>query len=128
MGTTRRFPARLVAAIDRGKILGIKAGSRPHRIIGVWVVVLGGRVFVRSWSVADDGWYRAWCADPHGSIAVPGRARTVPVRAMRVRSERTARAISRAYAEKYNTPGSRRYVRDFARKKCREATLELLPR
>ena len=47
----RRFTKAIVAAIRDGKILGIRAGTKPHRIIGTWAVVVEGRVFVRSWSL-----------------------------------------------------------------------------
>jgi len=128
MKGAQRFPAALVAAIDRNKILGVRAGTEPHRVIGIWVVVVGRRVFVRSWGVKANGWYRAWRKDPVGVMTVQGRAREIPVHAVPVRSERAKRAVSDAYATKYNTPGSLRYVRDLARKKCRDATLELVPR
>jgi hypothetical protein len=125
---TKRLPGSMLARIDRGKILGIRAGSAPHRIIGIWVVVVDGRVFVRSWGVTPDGWYRAWRQDPVGIITAPGSARKIAVRAKPVRSERLKKAVSTAYAAKYNTPGSTVYVRDLAKKKCRDATLELVPR
>ncbi|MGI8732832.1 MAG: hypothetical protein ACR2LM_05965 [Pyrinomonadaceae bacterium] len=47
----RRFPKAILAAIRDGKILGIRAGTKPHRIIGIWAVVVEGRVFVRSCSL-----------------------------------------------------------------------------
>lgn len=122
-----RFPPAVIAAIDKGTVLGIRAGSAPHRIIGIWVVVVDGRVFVRSWGVKAGGWYRTWREDPAGVMSAPGRSRKIPVRAVAVRSEQVKRAVSRAYAAKYNTPGSLKYVRDLSRKKCRDATLELVP-
>lgn len=122
-----RFSPVLLTALHRGKILGIRAGSAPHRIIGIWVVVVDGRVFVRSWGVNKRGWYHTWRKDPSGVMTAPGRKRSIPVRAVPVRSARVKRAVSTAYAAKYNTPGSLKYVRDLAAKKCRDATLELVP-
>ena len=37
-------------------------------------------------------------------------------------------AVEGAYAEKYPTPGSAKYVRGFRAKRRRETTIELLPR
>jgi hypothetical protein len=51
MGSSNRFPKATVAAIRDGKILGIRAGTKPHRIIGIWAVVVEGRVFVRSYTL-----------------------------------------------------------------------------
>ena len=54
------------------KILGVRAGTE-HRYTGVWVVVVEGRVFVRSWNDKPTGWYRAFQAQPLGSIQLAGR-------------------------------------------------------
>lgn len=126
MTSPGRFPARLVAAIRDGKILGIRAGLGPHRIIGIWAVVVEGRVFVRSWSLKPRSWYRTFLEDPRGVIEVSGKQ--VPVRAVRTRSERLKDAVSQAYLDKFNTPGSVKYARDLGRKKSRETTTELVPR
>ena len=126
MRAKRRFTGDTLAAIRDGKILGIRAGTRPHRFIGVWVVVVEGRVFVRSWGVKPHGWYRAFLDEPRGAVNVDGRE--IRVRAVRTRSERLKDAVSRAYLEKYHTPGSIKYARDLGRAKSRETTTELVPR
>ena len=125
-GAARRFPAPIVAAIRDGKILGIRAGTAPHRVIGIWAVVVQNRVFVRSWSLSAGGWYRTLLEEPFGVIQVAGRE--IPIRATWTRSERLKDAVSTAYAEKYHTPGSVKYVRDLSRPKCRDTTTELVPR
>jgi len=122
---TKRFPADVVAAIRDGKILGIRAGTEPHRIIGIWAVVVEGRVFVRSWSLKPRSWYRTFLKDPEGVIQV-GETQ-IPVRAVRTRSERLKDAVDRAYLEKYNTKGSIQYARDLGGEKSRATTTELVP-
>ena len=124
---SRRLPRPVVAAIDAAKILGVRAGDRSrHRFIGVWPVVIGGRVFARSWSLKSGGWYRTFLDDPRGALQVG--ARVVRVRAVRVRSERLCDDVDDAYGAKYPTPGSRKFVRGFRTRRRREATLEFLPR
>ncbi len=126
MKAKQRFSIDVVAAIRDGKILGIRAGTKPHRIIGIWAVVVENRVFVRSWGLKERGWYRALLEDPRGIIEVDGRE--IPVRAALTRSERLKTAVDRAYREKYNTPASLHFVRGFARsKKRRDTTTELVP-
>ena len=125
MKAKRRFPKGTLAAIRDGKILGIRAGTNPHRIIGIWAVVVEGRVFVRSWSLKPRSWYRTFIEEPRGVIEVNGRE--ILVRAVFNRSERLKTAVDRAYREKYNTPGSRHFVRGFAHKKRRDTTTELVP-
>ena len=119
------FSKDLVAAIRDGKILGIRAGTKPHRIIGIWSVVVENRVFVRSWSLKPGSWYRTFLEEPRGLIVVDGRQ--IPVRAVFTRSERLKTAVDHAYKQKFNTPESQHFVRGFAHKKRRDTTTELVP-
>jgi hypothetical protein len=125
MTANRRFPGDIVAAIRDGKILGIRTGTQPHRIIGIWAVVVEGRVFVRSWSLKPRSWYRTFLEEPEGIIQVGDRQ--LPVRAVRTRSERLKDAVDRGYLEKYNTKGSIQYARDLGGEKSRATTTELVP-
>ena len=125
MAAKKRFPDDIVAAIRDGKILGIRAGTQPHRIIGIWAVVVEGRVFVRSWSLKPRSWYRTFLEDPEGIIQV-GDVQ-LPVRAVRTRSERLKDAVDCAYLEKYNTKGSIQYAKDLGGEKSRATTTELVP-
>jgi hypothetical protein len=119
------LPRTVAAAIDASQILGVRAGNRSsHRFIGVWPVVVGGRVFARSWSLKPDGWYRTFLDDPRGAIQVGSR--TLRVRAVPVRSERLRDAMEDAYAAKYPTPGSRKYVRGFRTRRRRDASMEFV--
>ena len=125
MKPKNHFSKATVAAIRDGKILGIRAGTKPHRIIGIWAVVVEGRVFVRSWSLKPRSWYRTFRKEPRGVIEVNGR--DIPVRAVFTRSEHLKDAVDLAYRAKYNTPGSLHYVRGFKNKKRRDTTTELVP-
>jgi hypothetical protein len=126
MKTRRRFSKPVVAAMTKDKILGVRAGSGDHRFIGVWMVVVDGRMFIRSWGLKRRGWYTAFCEDPTGTIQAAGRE--LRVRAITSVPEKTKAAVDAAYAEKYNTPGAVKYVRGFKRsKKRRDTTTELVP-
>ena len=122
---SRNFPDEILATINKDKILRIRAGRSEHRFIGIWAVVVEKRVFVRSWSLKPRSWYRTFLEEPRGAIQVAGRE--IPVRAVHTRSERLKDAISRAYLEKYKTPGSVKYARDMGRAKSRATTTELVP-
>jgi hypothetical protein len=124
---TRQFFRPLVAAIDQSKILGIRAGTRSdHKFIGIWAVVVDGRVFARSWTSTRGGWYRTLLEDPVGTIQVGERE--VRMRALFPKGERIRDAVEDAYAQKYATPGSVKYVRGFRQKRRRETTVEFVPR
>lgn len=125
MGTRPHFPASLLDTLATNASLRIRAGRAPHRFLGIWSVVVGGRVFVRSWNDKPTGWYRAWRADSAGAILV-GR-REVPVRAVPVRGARLQAAISAAYQAKYWRPASLVWARGMDAPERRATTLELVP-
>ena len=125
MTTKPRLPKEIVAAIRVGKILGIRAGTRPHRVIGIWAVVVEGRVFVRSYTLKPKSWYRTFLEEPRGIIEVNGKQ--IKVRPVFTRSDRLKKLVDLAYAEKFSTPGSRVFVEGFKEKKRRDTTTELAP-
>jgi hypothetical protein len=121
----RRFDDELVGRIHQDKSLGIRAGTARHRVIRIWAVVVRGRVFVRSWSLKPRSWWRTFLVEPRGVIVV-GKE-TVPVRAVRTRSEALKDEVDQAYLAKYDTPASLKYARDLGRAKSRASTTELVP-
>jgi len=120
-----RFSGPRLDALVRAKILGVRAGNR-HRYTGVWVVVVERRVFVRSWNGEPTGWFHAFLAEPAGAIQLGGRE--ILVRGIRIRSPRLRQAVTAAYAAKYDTKASLRWVRGFAAAGRLERTLEFVPR
>src|SRR4051812_33292196 len=97
-----------VVEAGRGaEILGGRSGTE-HRYTGVWVVVIDGRPFVRSWSDKPTGWFRAFRKEPNGTVQVAGRE--IPVRAKFTRSARVREAVTVAFGRKYTTEGSRKWV------------------
>lgn len=120
----KQFPPEVVAAIDKGKIIGIRSGHE-HRFIGLWVVVVENRVFVRSWSVRPTGWHAAFLKHPFGALTIG--TDQYEIKTVQTRSERLKELVSKAYAEKYNTKASLKYVKDLSGKKSRATTTELVP-
>ena len=126
MPAKARFPNDILATMKKEKIMGIRAGTdSSHRVIGVWMVVVERRVFIRSWSMKPRSWWRTFLEDPYGRLFIGDRE--IPIRAIQTRSERLKDLVSQAYKEKYNTPGSIQYVKEMSRKKSRDTTTELVP-
>lgn len=123
--TVRRFAPEVIAKLTDGQYLRIRAGMGDHKFIGIWVVVVEGRAFVRSWSIKPRSWYRTFLEEPRGAIVVDGQE--IEVRARRVTSERLNGLIDQAYLDKYNTKGSLKYARDLGMPKSRATTTELTP-
>jgi hypothetical protein len=128
MKTKARFREDILATIHKDRILGIRAGSdSDHRVIGIWAVVVDGRVFVRSYTIKPRSWWRTFLEDPYGEIFVAKRKRGIKIRAVQVKSDKLKEAVSAAYKEKYNTRGSVGYVADMSRSPSRDTTTELMP-
>lgn len=125
MAMKRQFSRDILAAIRGSKGLRLRAGTGQHRFIGIWAVVVRGRVFVRSWSVKPNGWYRTFLKEPRGTVQL--KDQEIAIRALPIKSESLRDAIDRAYLDKYNTPGALKYANDLGRTKSRDTTLELVP-
>ena len=125
MKPKQHFSEEILATLRKENILGIRAGTdSSHRIIGIWAVIVEGRVFVRSWSMSPRSWWCTFLEDPYGSMFVGDKE--FRIRAIQTRSERLKDLVSAAYKEKYNTPGSVQYVKDMSRKKSLDTTMELV--
>ena len=120
-----KFTDTIVEALTKAKILGVRAGTE-HRYTGVWVVVVEGRVFVRSWNDKPTGWFRAFKNQPSGTIQVGDRE--IRVTGKLVRSARLRDAVTAAFGEKYPTKGSKKWVEGFAEPSRVLTTLEFVPR
>lgn len=105
--------------------LHIRAGAGTHRFIGIWFVIVKGRVFVRSWSVKKDGWYRVFLKESCGTIRTTNGE--VSIRSIRIQSKSLRDAVDRAYMNRYSTPGALKYAKDLGRAKSRATTIELVP-
>jgi hypothetical protein len=125
MKSKNSFPKAILEGIHKEKIIGIRAGvDSSHRIIGIWVVVVEGRVFVRSYSMKPRSWWRTFLEDPQGIMTVGEKE--IPIKAVQTRSERLKDLVSEAYKKKYNRPGDVQYVKDMSKKKSRDTTTELV--
>jgi hypothetical protein len=118
------FSSDILAAFAATKYLYIRSGD--HRFILIWVVVVDGRVIVRSWNDKASGWYQAFLEEPSGDVKIDGEE--LPVRAVRLRSPKLNDAADHAYAAKYTTKANRKYVEGFKKARRKAATLELVSR
>ena len=120
-----KFSKTIIEAAQSAKIMGVRAGTE-HKFTGVWIVVVEGRIFARSWSDKPTGWFRAFKKQPAGTIQIGDRE--IPVRGKPVRSARILDVVTEAFGEKYNTKASRKWVDGFAEPERLATTLEFIPR
>lgn len=125
MRSDTKFPDTLIDAFTNAKIIGVRSGTQ-HAYTGVWVVVVKGRVYARSWNDKPTGWFRAFKQEPDGMAQVA--THEIAVRASFPRSARVLDAVTQAFAQKYNTKGSRKWVEGFAEPARATTTIEFVPR
>jgi hypothetical protein len=125
MPNNAKFPEAVVDAFNRAKIIGVRSGAQ-HSYTSVWVVVVDGRVYARSWNDKPTGWFRAFKRESDGVVQV--ETLEIPVQARFTRSAKIIGAVTDAIAQKYNTKGSRQWVEGFAEPERERTTLEFAPR
>jgi hypothetical protein len=95
---------------------------RPYTTI--WVVRVGGDLYVRSWRGRDSAWFHAAQQRAEGGIRAAGIERDVTFAEPDLADHD---AIDRAYRDKYARYAST-YVDPMTRPEARAATLRLTPR
>jgi len=126
MPAKARLPSTdIVPAVRDAWSVGIRVGSKPHRFIRVWAVVVAGRVYARSWSLSPGGWCKTLVAEKGGVLQV-GRT-AVSFRGVRARGEALRSAVDRAYLRKYARPAEAHYARDLCGARSRATTVEFRP-
>ncbi len=123
MSKETKLDKAAVEALRTAKIIGVRAGTE-HKYTGVWVVVVEGRIFARSWNDKPTGWFQAFKREPTGTIQA-GELE-IAVRGKPVRSTRLRDAVTKAFSEKYNTKGSRKWVEGFAEEHRLLTTMEFV--
>ena len=98
------------------------AKTKKHHAT-IWVVVVDGQVFVRSFTGPKGKWYHNVLANPEADLEVDGK--TIHVKAIPVSDQESIEAVSRAYLEKYR---SSPYAKDMVRPEVLPTTLRLEPR
>jgi hypothetical protein len=118
------FPDEVVEVFRKAKIMGVRAGTE-HKYTGVWVVVVDGRVFARSWNNNPTGWFQSFRKLAQGTVQVEKLELSVKGRI--IRSAQVRDAVTAAFAQKYPTKGSRKWVEGFAQPERVPNTLEFVP-
>lgn len=94
---------RALAGLRELHIAAPRAGGGFGRCVPIWVVVVGGDVFVRTWQRRDTGWYGRAAAQGTAQVEVASRPIDVTVEVV---GERDRDAVDDAYRAKYGSAGA----------------------
>ena len=109
--------------VEEIRIATAAAGAKTKHRATIWVVVVDGQVFVRSFTGPKGKWYRNVLANPEADLEVDGK--TIHVKAIPLNDQKSNEAVSRAYLEKYR---SSPYAKDMVGPEVLPTTLRLEPR
>jgi hypothetical protein len=97
------------------------------RRTALWVVVVDGRAYVRSWHGARGAWYRDLMRQPTAVLHAQGTA--TPVRTVREEDPGAVEQVSQGYLAKYNfSPYTRTYSPQMVLPETLPTTTRLEPR
>jgi hypothetical protein len=100
----------------------VATGSKLDHKATIWIVVVNGEPFVRSFTGPKGKWYRNVQKHPEVELEFDGDR--VRMRAIPVSDQHTIEAVSKAYLEKYR---SSPYAKEMVRDEVLPTTLRLEP-
>ena len=112
--------------IAASPITGIRAGTGREKFTGIWMVVVDGRVFGRSYYGAARSWYTKLVETGTGDLRCG--IMIVPVRAARPKDlKKLATAINQAYENKYLVKSfNKKWVDGLKEPERAERTMEFI--
>jgi hypothetical protein len=98
--------------------------GRSGQPVTIWVVVVDGDVYVRSYKGPQGRWYQALLTHPEGVLHADGLE--IPFRAVKVEDAQTIARVSEAYRRKYERLWPKETA-DMLRTEVVRTTLRLEP-
>jgi hypothetical protein len=115
------FDSTTLVKLRQQQEIRIRAGRSASGVI-IWVVVVDGTVFIRSFRGAGAKWYLAATGDGRAALEVDGAA--VPVKVTPAADQATIEAVSRAFLSKY---AASPYAQAMVRPEVLPTTLRVEP-
>lgn len=101
-----RFPVDVLERFDTTRVVDIetKSAKGTKHSVPIWIMVVDGVPYVRSYRGPTGRWYRELLARGEGAVVAGGKR--VPVKATHDRSAASIEAVSGALRKKYSRSGS----------------------
>ncbi|TAF35025.1 MAG: DUF2255 family protein [Cytophagales bacterium] len=88
-------------------------------------VVVDGRIFARSWGLAEKSWYNSFLQDPIGEIKCGEMIFKIKA-IVPIDNKLITEKINAAYLTKYNTEHNIKYAKGIVEEKHTQRTMEFL--
>ena len=119
------FPSDFYRFLKNHTLVFVKGGNGDHAFLDIWMVVVDGRVFARSWTRKERSWFTAFRESGEGQIRYGEKVIGVKGTQLPADSPLQKR-IDRAYLRRFTDPESREYAVGIARPEFYDYTMEFL--
>jgi len=123
----KRFPKLFLNCINDTQITSVRAGKDREKFTGIWMVVVDGRIFARSYNLSDRSWYTALLNDESGELKCGKEI--IPIKGLKPPDiNNITEAINKAYEKKYLVKASnKKWVDGLAEPERVARTMEFIP-
>ena len=95
-----KFTKAFLACINATQITSVRAGKDREKFTGIWMVVVDGRVFGRSYNLSERSWYTTLLSGDSGDLKCGKEI--IPIKGSKpVDINIITGAINKAYEKKY---------------------------
>jgi len=123
----KHFSKTFLKCINETQITSVRAGNDREKFTGIWMVVVDGRIFGRSYSLSERSWYTALSNGETGDIKCVKEV--VPVKGKKPTDiDAINAAINKAYEKKYLVKAhNKKWVDGLAEPERVARTMEFIP-
>ena len=123
----KKFSKAFLRCINETQITSVRAGADRTKFTGIWMVVVDGRIFGRSYYGADRSWYTTLLSGEDGDIKCGKEV--VAVRGIKPSDlTEVTEAINKAYEKKYLVkPSNKKWVDGLNEPERIARTIEFTP-
>lgn len=123
----RKFSAAFLECMTSTEINHVRAGVGRTKFTGIWMVVVKGRIFARSYYLRERSWYNTLLEGAQGEIKCV--ADTVVIRGVRPADlDAITTAVNKSYESKYNVkPHNKKWVDGLCEPARVAKTMEFVP-
>jgi hypothetical protein len=123
----KHFSKTFLKCISDTQITSERAGKDREKFTGIWMVVVDGRIFGRSYNLSERSWYTALSKGDTGDIKCGKEI--VPVKGLRPTAiDAINEGINKAYAKKYLVKAAnKKWVDGLAEPERVTRTIEFIP-
>lgn len=123
----KKFSKALLKCITETQITSLRVGEGRDKFTGIWMVVVKGRIFGRSYYGAERSWYTAFLKDNKGDIKCGKEI--IPVKGVKPQDIKSiTKAINQGYERKYLVKAyNKKWVDGLCEPERVNRTMEFLP-